>query len=211
MICSFCEMVATGADVEFKFRYPEAVSRVLYQDEKLIVTPTIGQLLPSHLLVVAKEHVTKFFPEGWTIVDDAFSAIKELGYRGGLIFEHGISSETEARNCGIAHAHLHYLSLQPHSIVAVVAAFKAKTRAELVPLKELIEISRQADEYLYLTDDGETFCVAQENLESQLLRKIIAAQFGLQWDWRKYERQEWVEALLEPHYVDRMLETKVRL
>lgn len=193
MTCAFCETVTSGTDAAFRERYPDTIiDRAVFRGRRFVIMPTIGQLHPSHVLIITREHVTCIVDHYDDILPEANLVLREMGLEDGMFFEHGIV-RGEATNCGVPHAHLHFIVVDP---APVLAKFREHTNAILVSLAELKLRMNSVDEILYVTQDLQSFWLAQKNLESQLVRKIIAQYLGLEWDWKLYGGQSSVLRLI---------------
>ena len=103
MGCVFCEIAAGEIEVN-----------ILYQDDKVLAFPDINPIAPTHLLIIARQHITSLVDlseaESSLIGDMAKAAIQlaksegvsESGYR--LVINCGRQGGQ-----GVPHLHMHLL------------------------------------------------------------------------------------------------------
>ena len=204
-----CPASATGAECEFCLEFSEACSsrfgltygdvtesRIIAEQDGIVVLPTLGQLFVGSLLIMPRDHFETVAEIPERLLDGCFRLVAEFSERlrafgTSVVFEHGARSETE-RSCGIYHAHLHLVPV-PAEISVEDALPNAGTEAST--LEDAYDVLRDEDAYLLFRDTRKRtkYVIGAEAhseiFRSQYFRKMLAAHFRLPspWDWRAYQ------------------------
>jgi ATP adenylyltransferase len=188
--CKFCQKFG-GTN-----RGGQIADRVLFESENFVVVPTVGSIVPGWLLVVPRSHFLSIgsldeaqFREFVTLQKTAAEALREC-FGSVYIFEHGAARECETVGCGVDHAHLHIVATS----VDILADAKALSTAHLQwrPVSGIQTTRSYATEqmpYVFVQPPyGDAWIGSANTIESQLIRKIIAAATGQPdcWDWKSH-------------------------
>lgn len=197
--CSFCAEIAgaCGADdYETSFNLYRTISgrvgagsRIIWQNEDLLLMPTIGCFVEGYSLLITRRHYYSIaeFARNHDLSEFAqiLSSIRKLMgslYSGCIFFEHGaIDAHCKAGGC-CDHAHLHILPAIGHALD------RAKRQFSFTMYPDLEWVYQVSSPYL-LFHDGENYYLSTDHVvPSQYFRKLLAREAGLgdRWDWRKY-------------------------
>lgn len=200
--CPFCdEFQGTKIPLHTLLTQGEIKSRILLNVGNWKVVPTIGPLVPGHIMLLPNEHnysIINSLPDNAQdfiiLLEKCASKLKAIYQKDILIFEHGVT-ERNSRKCSgcIEHAHIHLLPGPISFISTMLSKFNdwnyQNTLLDFVP---------SISEYPYLMigvlHPKPSFWVRKcvNNLPSQFLRKIMAQELNeeIMWDWRKYPRTD---------------------
>ena len=197
--CEFCLEFSTPREARF-YRCYGVSSRVVYQEDRFVVIPTLGALFSGSLLIVPVEHYETFAQLSesqmsvvFGIVKRLEASLKKIGCP--VLFEHGAQSCTGG-GCGIYHAHLHLVPL-PNDI-RILDVFPPEVSVQRAQsISEAFHQLREIPEYLLFTNAaGDTGYVDASaspfRFESQYFRRRIRDHFAVDanWDWRSYDYPE---------------------
>jgi diadenosine tetraphosphate (Ap4A) HIT family hydrolase len=171
--------------------------RIMLESASFAVMPSLGPLAPGHSLLCPKAHVTSFARLDYGLHAE-YEAIKEtlkarLVARYGrevAVFEHGMDASGDRVLCSVDHAHMHFVPL-PASL-DVCASERARA-AEWEPvdggLATIRRLSAGGEYVYYEAPGGPSWLLAsrQRRLESQYMRRVLAAELGRteSWNWRE--------------------------
>lgn len=167
----------------------------LYTSPTLYLTPAPGGLSPGYVILAPRTHRLNFGQLGREALTEAaavVSAVKSTFSDQGpfVVFEHGALSEGETGAACVSHAHLHIAPVpRPDELHE-----ELERRFDGEPLDGLRSLGEQPVMCPYLAVETGSACIRYigENMESQLLRKLIASQLGRpeQWNWRQFPQRE---------------------
>jgi diadenosine tetraphosphate (Ap4A) HIT family hydrolase len=179
---------------------------VLLENDAAAVMPSIGALVPGHVLVCPKEHVRSFASapadSEAEFADLTTHSIRILEKRLGKpvhAFEHGSSLNDDRVACSVEHAHLHLLPAD----VSVEAAIRHAGPWTAVgeSLGELRGVAGQAEYLLYRKPEGQRYVsiAPADGFRSQLMRQVFAEALGVsdRWNWRDYPQRSNIRATVE--------------
>lgn len=112
--CEFCAELS-GAQNRFQSLYPSVSDRIVLEDSKFFVIPSIAPLGPRHLLVLPKCHVERFSDLADQYLDEFDTISKKviesffIG-RNFIMMEHGVAKGV-GLSCGVNHAHFHFVEV----------------------------------------------------------------------------------------------------
>ena len=114
--CSICdEIQKKNNEVYLKIKK----SRFIYQDEDLILYPTIGSFIEGYVLLSSKEHYYSLYDCSDRIVNKINKIIKPIRdyYENNLhsdviFFEHGTVDDSSLSSSSITHFHIHFLPVK---------------------------------------------------------------------------------------------------
>jgi hypothetical protein len=109
-----------------------------------------------------------------------------------LLFEHGMAAAGCRIPCSVDHAHLHFVPVPSGVEASLVPALPWRKFDGSIAM---LSILAGGDEYLQLeTADGVCRIATQgaEGFESQLMRRVIAAEAGSEenWNWRELPKPD---------------------
>jgi len=199
-VCHLCAQIAgePAADLIHRLLCPAVYKRaVCLETADFAIIPSIGPLVPGHVLVTPKRHVRSFasLPVWHAGAGEALAAglAKELGamYDQPVhMFEHGSARSGNAIACSVEHAHLHVVptAAQVWPLIQSAGAWR-ELRAD--PLSTIVA---DQEYLLYEHPNGKRFVLlTNENpIASQFMRQAFAWALGTPqlWDWRLYPRSE---------------------
>jgi diadenosine tetraphosphate (Ap4A) HIT family hydrolase len=169
---------------------------VLADIGRLAILPSVGPLVPGHLLICPRDHVIRFASldaAGNGNLYEAKELVREaLGRAYGVpvqFFEHGSSARGERVPCTVEHAHLHAVPLPDIAHALPTGSTWSSISPTLADLRAFVGDS----EYLYYEGStGGTFAARDlgSGFPSQLLRRAFAEQVELadEWNWREHPR-----------------------
>jgi len=197
--CVFCDSrnEIFGNTPEFKRLLGDKIaSRKLFETENFVVLPSVGQIVEGYLLIMPKPHFTSManmdkalFPE----LEHVYSEIERIlksNYTKPIFFEHGVCrSEYQYNGSCIDHAHIHAV---PAPVDVSDELAKKYKFTEIKKVSELGTIARDKN-YLYVDNgSGTKFIFEANNIQSQLIRYLIAEKLGTpkKGDWFLYSGKE---------------------
>ncbi|CAN5363031.1 hypothetical protein BH24GEM3_BH24GEM3_14950 [soil metagenome] len=197
--CCLCSQIEGQPDNDLIARLlPDEpyVRRIMLESQSFAVIPSLGPLVSGHALLCPKTHVRSFahlgrelYEECSTIKKVLIQGLRELYRKDVHIFEHGMAGTGDRVLCTVDHAHMHFLPLP--------ATVEIGDRLDLREdgwttydgsLAMLKRLSGGHEYILYDAPDGVSrLLVSQDHdVESQYMRKVIAAELGHadHWNWR---------------------------
>jgi len=202
--CVFCREHNGSGDTNFAKIYPELDNRVLLGSDNLTIFPCIGQLTPKHSLIVTKQHFNTFaqaFNSNTSLEEEVSTLISEFqklyvdNSEKLLIFEHGAICSGHG-GCGIYHAHIHLVPVVNEVSIASLYDFSTQPYHLLSDCYAGID---PTNSYVFAGyfDSGLFIEERKSPLTSQYLRKKLAAQLNVsEWDWRNFQSQPSLPAML---------------
>jgi diadenosine tetraphosphate (Ap4A) HIT family hydrolase len=195
--CSFCEEVVGAESIslplvrEFFATFGKN-TRVLLETEKFFVVPSLGALLPGHILVLPKSHYYSIgeipdsdLSEFECLVQNIRLALSNV-YGFCSAFEHGCVEGAGKAGACIDHAHLHLLPLSKNLQHQIDIRFGCG--ADIHSFSELREIVERRVPYLYYeAPDGEARAYKAFHAPSQFFRQLVFAtdREAGNWDWKQ--------------------------
>lgn len=178
--------------------------RVVDLSEALVAMPSVGALVPGHLLLCPRSHVRSFasMPDmrsAQTALSHAVGGLCSWARRPVQYFEHGNSRDGDAIACTVEHAHIHLLPGVPNLQPLVASA--VRWRPVVGGLEALSDVVGDR-EYLMLGGlDGRVWAAPQDlnnPIPSQWMRRVAARALGVpdRWNWREHPRPTMVRESL---------------
>jgi len=191
--CPFClELDGEGSSIFSEFLEDRLASRVVYQDDRFVVMPPLGQFMEGGLLLLTQAHIPSFahLPQEWfPRLEQLLQAIRRLSLAlwgvSPLVFEHGSAVDQTKGRCCVDHAHLNIFPAK----VEVHPQLASRMQLELGSLSELKRLGRAEFGYLFVQEnDNSRHAYDAQFAPSQLVRRIITSQIGLpeRWHWQDY-------------------------
>ncbi|MDX8477009.1 hypothetical protein RFN28_00800 [Mesorhizobium sp. VK24D] len=190
--------------IDASWRFSNVLSRnsrmvwdtVVYEDDDVIVIPTLGALVADWLLIVPKANALNF--SSWsnkTGRNPIFlaEAVKRRIAPGSspIWFEHGPSQEGSEVGCGVDYAHIHLLLQPPADLKTFHQTVSDLSQVEWQEA-DVSSVYPQpiADRHYYAFGDFNSARVhAGGTLGRQFFRKAIAQLVGRprEWDYREFD------------------------
>lgn len=190
--CEICDELSGGDQNAFASRYLGATAeRIIWQSDHLTIVPTIGQIVPGHVMIIPKTHITAFAdasPEALLDLSNAKERLRKILLRkhgGCIFFEHGTRSQ-DLSGCGIYHAHMHAVPIAYSSTPTnLVHGIHFADTVEFG--SPLFKVSPDASYVFFENSVRRCFVAEVVQLPSQILRKAVAQLANnSRWDWREY-------------------------
>jgi diadenosine tetraphosphate (Ap4A) HIT family hydrolase len=196
--CSLCaELNGMQPPLHTLLGVSAPASRVLVESDNWVVVPTLGSLVPGHIMLVPRGHFYSalacpdpLLRECDAMVDRCATRLRDLYGQQVVMFEHGTEPGTPDR-CGacIEHAHLHLLPGPRRFVRSVTSKGHGWISA-----RTLLDLRSELRGSAYLLAGevlpGRAIFARRPDAEvpSQLLRRVFAAEVGntKTWDWRKF-------------------------
>ena len=196
--CSFCDELLGEPEPLHCVRMPGTPrNRVLHQTRSWVVVPSIGPIVPGHILLVSTRHFESVLATSKEDIKDLMRLISLCSDRLSKIygatvalFEHGMAAG--AHNLSGAcmdHAHLHLApceaSFSGYTLSNIERWISAASILELhaagIQRPYLLVGSASASQEVHLHE-------CYDPIPSQYLRKVFANCVGkpAHWDWRDY-------------------------
>lgn len=197
MNCCICSQIAGDPSNDLLARAVGAssyVRRIPIETENFAVIPSLGPLVPGHVILCPKYHYRSFTtvpPRHDNEFERLLMKLKDLlrtAYSVPIhLFEHGMAQDGSRVLCSVDHAHLHLVPttvsvipiLRPYSTIRVPSG-----------LSGLRSVAGQREYVFYEGPDGNRFVVPADNhqFQSQYLRRIFSEAIGKanEWNWREH-------------------------
>jgi diadenosine tetraphosphate (Ap4A) HIT family hydrolase len=188
--CCFChEFLHHEVSDEIKNNY-SVTNRILFDNDKFVVLPSVSPIVKNHLLVLPKKHINTMKQ----LKDDEKSQLRMLvnnithllgeDY---FAFEHG-AFPVNGNTCGVDHAHIHILPVG-REISKKVIGFIKRTYTYMLYKDFLLSLDDEKDKpYLLFGNDMQKMYSCNNALfQSQFIRKLLCDNMGIaDWNWRSY-------------------------
>ncbi|MEW1735601.1 HIT domain-containing protein [Nocardia beijingensis] len=205
--CTFCSEIQFGPEHPQSayggFANEAHASRIIWEDDDLLVLPTIGPIAAGHTMILTREHYLSFAHVPEELAHRVEKVTADLSERIGrfgsvILFEHGPMSEGALGGACTDHAHLHCLPIGDADIKARID--ERLTGRRITSLADLSEQLQRNQAYVfYRSQRGESWVYdVTVDLPCQFLRRITAEAVGNaeQWDWMVCPRPEVVHQTL---------------
>jgi diadenosine tetraphosphate (Ap4A) HIT family hydrolase len=197
--CSLCgELDGTQPPLHTLLGVLAPPSRVLLESDNWVVVPTLGPLVPGHIMLVPRRHFSSalacpepLLGECEDVIDRCVARLRDLYRQPVVMFEHGAGLGAP-RSCGacIEHAHLHLLP-GPTSFVTTVTSAEPNWISAHTLNELRAELGMSAYMLAGKLDPPDRILFARKpdkKVASQFLRKVFAGTVGnsTTWDWRRF-------------------------
>lgn len=191
--CTYCGGVLSGSSQAGSF------DEVLASGPAVVLAPSVGALVPGHMLVISTEHVTSLAALGrrplsvlqrWVSQLDA--CLRNATDEPALFFEHGSGALTGGGAC-IDHAHLHVFPALADLAGPIASELGAQRLARLE------DLSGSENRNYALIGSREGWRVLLDaNLPSQWIRRRVATHLGHpnEYDWAVFVGNDLLPATL---------------
>ena len=197
--CCLCEQIAGNASGDLLHAYLGGAyeRRAPEVADRMSLIPSLGSLVPGHVLLCPHEHVRSFAELGTHELQRVDALLPNLAERLGVVaragvqlFEHGDAPESDRVSCSVEHAHIHLVPGVPDLWPL------ARDVARWQSVQDLRSLSTTVGDGEYLALRGRTggwqVALAPEGGHpSQLLRRLVAEALGERddrWNWRSDPR-----------------------
>jgi diadenosine tetraphosphate (Ap4A) HIT family hydrolase len=188
-MCALCLAVADAARNEQPFLY----NRKLVETRQFLVLPSLGPLVPGHVMVVSKTHCTSLAAMGADAIEEYESlAVRLRGaplLRGSnpLEAEHGSTADDKAGAC-VIHTHVHWLPGMGHFLE------EFKQRLSLRTERGLLDLGSNGGPYIFARAGAIQAVFHAHGLRSQTIRRVLCDLMDRDdTDWVQAPRLDWVE------------------
>ena len=187
--CGFCQIARKRSKHEY--------DKLLFEQANFLSVASLGSLVPGWLLLLPTEHrpnMTDLYIDtsfsAWRI--DVAKKLRKAMRTPVQMFEHGATHQNSITGCGVNHAHLHLLALEPDKMINYLSNDHGSTSWEEVRLSE-VKSFVDCQEYLLYAANAEKVnptcrVLILQHPESQYFRRVIADLVGLsnQYDYRSF-------------------------
>lgn len=192
--CALCEAVS-----DCRRKTAALQNTILGESEMFLVLPSIGPLVPGHVMVITKEHHISLSRMGESAVRDYENLLQATAERIPLYAEnlleteHG-STEKESGGGCIVHTHIHWLPGLAHLSNCIGDELPV-----LETLKTLIELPHIAQPYILVREGGGPVSVfGADTVPSQFIRQAICRELGREdWDWAVFPKRQLIRETIE--------------
>ncbi len=173
---------------------------ILRDTGKMVVTPTLGSIIPNWLLAIPKRHAANAALWAQGERDSPLLDIEDIARSFGreprdvIWFEHGATEPLSIVGCGVDHAHIHILLTPPFSFGRLCEEARAETGLGWSFGRGNAYAEIDCSQSYLVAGHGDRFLLAQsvEAAGSQFFRKAIARLVGQEaaWDYRSHPHIE---------------------
>jgi ATP adenylyltransferase len=179
----------------------------LIDQERYVVLPTLGSIIPKWLLIVPRYeciNIAKWQATTFSSIQDIIGEVQEkLSFCSERViwFEHGCSTSETQLGCGVDRAHLHLIIDAPFGIDDLFALARERfdeTWKKSSVINDCYDQINWDSAYLTMGNHEQSFCT-QENVErvgSQFFRKLVAELCMAQDCWN-YKQHPFMGNVLE--------------
>lgn len=196
--CSYCAEINGNTKESFFLSEVAALldvnSRQLFTSKTFLIFPSVGALVPGHLLIAPKRHITAMAHLDREELQELEGVISEISdflfkiYNKKLVLmEHGSTHDRCSSGACVSHAHFHIL---PNEIKLSNSIQVDKEKIRISQLDQVLHLNT---DYLLYSDDCKYFYFCEaKNFPSQYFRKVIfqASELKGHWNWILDQRIE---------------------
>lgn len=190
--CPLCGAVQ-GPDMPSGNR--ELQNTVLKQTNRFVVLPSVGPVLPGHVMVVSREHLPSLASMGREALAEYEALACELAARapfstaGVLEAEHGPTEDEKAGAC-VIHTHVHWIP----SVAEHAQMFDGILEV-LIEGEDIRDIASVNFPYIFVRGNlGKVRVYKGSGLPSQAIRRKLCEELGRDdIDWKQALRRNWIE------------------
>jgi diadenosine tetraphosphate (Ap4A) HIT family hydrolase len=176
------------------FFTPTYYNSILFESENFIVIPSLGSLVPGWVLIIPKVFslsLSQLSEEKLIELEkiaNSFEIKMKSKFNSNTVrFEHGPSSSQSKVGCGVDYAHLHIIPIDFDLIDSLKNLLNINYEwREIKSLNSLSCVSTKEDYLYYRNGLDKHFVTIQNNIPSQLFRRVIAHQLNQpeKFDWK---------------------------
>jgi ATP adenylyltransferase len=173
---------------------------VLRDTGTMVVTPTLGSVVPNWVLAIPKRHALNAARWAQNEHDTPLATVKHItcsfgvDLRDVIWFEHGATEPRSSVGCGVDHAHIHILLTPPFTFERFSEEVQAGADLGWSLRRGCAYAAIDSSRSYFVAGQGERFLLAQsvEAAGSQFFRKAIAriVHKDAAWDYRYHAHLE---------------------
>lgn len=173
---------------------------ILRETSNVVVTPTLGSIIPNWLLVIPKRYAANaaFWADSEYLTPSAVvqDIVRSFGCdpEHTIWFEHGAIAPGSIVGCGVDHAHIHILLSPPFSFERLCVESQRESGLRWSCGRGNAYSVIDPEKSYFVVGQGDKFLLAQsvEAAGSQFFRKAIAriVHRDVAWDYRSYPHSE---------------------
>src|SRR3569623_168662 len=162
----------------------------------MVVTPTLGSIVPNWVLAIPKRHAANAGRWGQDEDNSPLQIIEDIARSFGrdltevIWFEHGATEPQSIVGCGVDHAHIHILLEPPFSFERLCKEVRSETGVRWCFGRGDAYAALDSCQSYFVAGSGDQFLLAQsvETAGSQFFRRAIARIVGREaaWDYRSH-------------------------
>ncbi len=191
-ICALCVAVADATRHPSPFLH----NQKLLETDRFIVLPSLGPLMPGHIMVVGKEHRDSLASMGREAFEEYERLANQLRVapflRDGepLEAEHGSTATDKAGAC-VIHTHIHWLP----GLGGYLDEFQK--RLPLLSQREIADIPASVP-YIFVRAGAKKALFHAAGLPSQTIRRTLCELLDRDdTDWKQAPRLDWVKETVQ--------------
>jgi len=165
---------------------------VLWSEDGLVVTPTLGSLLPGWILVIPEEHALSGAQldtdrrESVSRALDEIRGLTEKLFGTATVFEHGPATHGSEVGCTVDHVHIHVAPL-PFDLSHAAKQTPSGIGLQWGLYERWVDVWDRFSGMDYIaTSSAQGIWAASGQVGSQFFRRVIATELGVpeHYDWR---------------------------
>ncbi|WP_461251787.1 HIT family protein, partial [Treponema sp. R8-4-B8] len=185
--CCFCQEFInheTNDDIQKNY---SVTNRILFNNDKFVVLPSVSPIVKNHLLVLPKKHINTMKQLGDDEKGQFFALVNNITQLLGedyFAFEHG-AFPVNGNTCGVDHAHIHILPVK-REISKKVIGFIKKTYTYMLYKDLSLSLDDKKDKpyLLFGNDTREMYSCNNALFQSQFIRKLLCEHLDIpDWNW----------------------------
>jgi ATP adenylyltransferase len=190
-----------------KFFEPTSYNKILFESHNFIVIPSLGSLLPGWLLVIPKAFSLNLSQLGKNELQELNNLaltcelkLQEKFHSKVVRFEHGPAANQSKVGCGVDYAHLHIVPVNFDLIEGLETRLNIHYEwFEIESIQSLKSAIHHSDYLYYRNSANQHFVTYQQNIPSQLFRRVIAHQLSTPeaFDWKSFPHVETVQETIK--------------
>ena len=192
-LCALCCAVADAT----RYAEPFLYNSKLLETDRFVVVPSLGPLVPGHVMIVGKAHQESLAAMG-PIALDEYNELAMKVRSGPLLHdsnvleaEHGSTPSDKAGAC-VIHTHVHCIPKMGMHL----SAFKERLRVRHDG--GLQAVGAKHNPYIFLRNHSEQVILDAHDLPSQSIRRILCDVLDRDDnDWTQAPRLDWVKETVD--------------
>jgi len=182
--CAICDEIAESKSAGLYHYYAQEdghdmQSRIIYEDDRFIIMPSLGPVSKCHLLLIPKKHIYSYacleaecLRQAEIMLKNISDAVRQR-YGSSMIFEHGVLNSSMKGSASCDHAHMHIVSCQK-SLLPFFQEDGLEIRA-INRLSDMVEQKRRGQPYFYYQENsGAAYLMDDILKQSQYIRFLVA-------------------------------------
>lgn len=179
----------------------KVVNTIIDETDNFYILPALGSLVEGYLLIVTKRHINSMSDlskneiiEYLEIIDRYRENFYKVYGRYPIVFEHGTPKiHSKIKASSVTHAHTHIIN---HNYLVEDELIK---KLEFKKINSIGDINNQKNYISYINPMGVNMVSYTFSPESQLMRRMIAKDLGIdeKFSWKEYSFMENVELTID--------------